>query len=103
VEAKRTALSGSRDKTRSTEMGSGTNRLVAQLVSNIDRDGDDKGREGQNSSDNDIVMMSFPSPNEPEKRASIKLSGDSDMLVCLFFTRLRHRGTLVNPVLGISK
>jgi hypothetical protein len=29
--------------------------------------------------------MSFPSPNDPEKRAGIKLSGDSDTLVFLFF------------------
>jgi hypothetical protein len=35
--------------------------------------------------DNDIAMTSFLFHNEPETQAGIKLSGDSDMSVFLFF------------------
>jgi len=35
--------------------------------------------------DNDIAMTSFPFHNEPETQAGIKLSGDSNMSVFLFF------------------
>lgn len=96
------------------------------LASNLHGDGEEKGFECQNSSENGIAMINFPTPNEPDDRASSNLNGDSDMfffkleskreaigcwlrsawmmeyLPFFLFIPLRNRETLlVNPVQGI--
>ena len=50
------------------------------LASNLHGDGEEKGFECQNSSENGIATINFPTPNEPDNRASSNLNGDSDML-----------------------